>query len=50
MLIIFQKDCSIHPKTLEFLKDIPEIKLDDLYVKLGTLLASHFSACKRAST
>lgn len=36
--------------TLEFLKKFPEIKMDELYQKLGILLANHFSACKRAST
>ena len=47
--IIFQKDCSILPESLEFLKSLPEIKIDALYEKFGSLLAYHFSACKRAS-
>ena len=33
--IIFQKDCSILPESLEFLKSLPEIKIDALYEKFG---------------
>lgn len=49
-LLIFKKDCSIWEESLKFLKLFPEIKLTELYQKLGQLLAHHFSVCKRETT
>jgi len=48
--IIFGKDCTIHEKSLEFLKKLKGIKESELYEKLGILLGTHYEYCVKHST
>jgi hypothetical protein len=47
---MINKNCTIDEEGLQFLKNFPEIKEDELYTKIGVLLGKHYAKCVNVMT